>query len=186
MPKPAAAAILLLLAAAAAAQAQAPEAAPTARPDHLAPFDGTWRGPATIVERGGGTRTLIQTERVGPLLDGAVRVIEGKAYAPDGTPAGFNALGIVSAAPGGGWEFRTYAQGRTGTFAIALTPGGFEWVMPAGAAGAVRYTARIADGRWHEEGWFEQGGRRLAKVFDMTLVRVGPGGWPAAGAVPPR
>lgn len=167
-----------------AAFAQAPAAAPTLAA--LAPFEGTWRGPATVSLPDGGKRELIQTERFGPALGGAIRVVEGHGYTPDGQEGGFAAFGIISAAAGGGFEFRAYAQGRGGTFPVTVTPGEFEWVMPAGPGGGVRYTARVADGRWHEEGWYERDGRKFAKVFDMMLTRVGATDWPAGSPVPPR
>ena len=49
----------------------------------LAIFDGTWRGTAQVL-RPEGWATITQTERVGPMLDGALRVIEGRGYGPDG------------------------------------------------------------------------------------------------------
>ena len=39
----------------------------------LSMFDGAWRGPATIQMPGGKALQLVQTERVGPMLDGSVR-----------------------------------------------------------------------------------------------------------------
>jgi hypothetical protein len=152
----------------------------------LAPFDGMWRGPATLSQPGGAVRTLIQTERVGPALGGDIRVIEGHSYAPDGSEGGFNAFAIVSAAADGRLEFRSYAQGRAGTFPMTVAPGRFEWSMPAGPGAKVRYVATVSGGTWHEDGWYERDGRQVAKVFEMNLTRVGDTSWPAGGAVPSR
>ncbi|SFR96107.1 hypothetical protein [Sphingomonas jatrophae] len=176
--------VLALLVAGAGATAQVPTSGAAA--DALAPFDGEWRGPATLTMPGGTTRTLIQTERVGPALGGDVRLIEGHSYNPDGSEGGFNALAVISAGADGAYEFRSYAKGRAGTFPLKVTPGGFEWAMPAGPDAVVRYTAAVTGGRWHEEGWYERGGKRLARVFDMTLNRVGDSAWPAGRAVAPK
>ncbi|RZJ04580.1 MAG: hypothetical protein EON89_07095 [Brevundimonas sp.] len=72
----------VLLAAPLSAQAQMP-ASPAGSPaqrealDRLAFLDGEWRGTATV-HGPGGTTVLTQTERVGPMLGGSVRVIEGR------------------------------------------------------------------------------------------------------------
>ena len=41
---------------------------------------------------------MIQTERIGPFLDGSVRVIEGRGYAADGAVASTR-FGIISFDP---------------------------------------------------------------------------------------
>src|SRR3954468_15993891 len=58
----------------------------------LAIFDGTWRGPAQVL-RPEGWMTITQTERVGPMLDGSLRVIEGRGYGADGRMQ-FNAFAV--------------------------------------------------------------------------------------------
>ena len=44
-----------------------------------------WRGPA-VIHAPQGRRTSTQTERVGPMLGGSIRLIEGQGYAADGAP----------------------------------------------------------------------------------------------------
>ena len=51
----------------------------------LAFLDGLWRGPGWILLPSGARDSLTQTERVGPFLDGAVKVIEGRGYTADAT-----------------------------------------------------------------------------------------------------
>ena len=41
-------------------------------------MDGVWRGSAVTTRPGGVKITVTQTERSGPLLGGAVRVVEGR------------------------------------------------------------------------------------------------------------
>src|SRR4029077_2884932 len=64
----------------------------------LAYMDGVWRGPSWIVLPSGEKHTNTQTERIGPFLDGSVKVIEGRGYGEDGK-VGFNAFGIISYNP---------------------------------------------------------------------------------------
>jgi hypothetical protein len=61
----------------------------------LSMIDGTWRGEAVVLQPNGERLRLVQTERVGPMLDGTLRVIEGRGYLPDGKLA-FNAFAVVS------------------------------------------------------------------------------------------
>lgn len=63
----------------------------------LSRLDGVWRGPAWTITPGG-RREVIQTERIGPMLDGAIKVLEGRGYNPDGS-LGFNAFGVISFEP---------------------------------------------------------------------------------------
>lgn len=153
----------------------------------LAPLDGIWRGTATITANGNTPLKLVHTERVGALLGGTIEVIEGKSYREDGSEAGFNALAVVSCtSTSGGCEMRSYAQGRAGTFPFAIRNDGFDWSLPAGPDAQITYHAVIADGTWHEEGWFEKGGKKLAKVYEANLKRVGPTDWPGGGGVPAK
>src|SRR5713226_9154534 len=64
----------------------------------LAFMDGVWRGPAWTILSSGEKHDIIQTERIGPFLDGSVKVIEGRGYNADGT-VGFNAFGTISYNP---------------------------------------------------------------------------------------
>src|SRR5262249_32576370 len=57
----------------------------------LAYMDGVWRGPAWTILPSGEKHNVTQTERIGPFLDGAVKVIEGRGYDRDGTVT-FNAF----------------------------------------------------------------------------------------------
>ena len=150
----------------------------------LAYLDGVWRGTARTTLPDGSVHELTQTERVGPFLEGTLKVIEGRGYDADGNVA-FNALGIVS------WDvarqrfaFRSYAMGHAGDFAFAATADGFTWEVPAGPA-TLRYAATVRDGVWHETGERVVAGQAPVRFFEMTLRRIGDSRWPAAGSVPP-
>ena len=109
------AATLILLAVPAAAPAQ-PDPAPRlaaqrAAIARLSFMDGTWRGTAWNLTREG-RHELVQTERVGAFLDGAVRVVEGRGYEADGRIS-FNALGVISYEPETqSYSFSAWAQSR--------------------------------------------------------------------------
>lgn len=148
-------------------------------------IDGVWRGPARTTLPDGSVRVITQTERVGPFLDGTLKVIEGRGYDARGEVA-FNALGIVS------WDvarqrysLRSYAMGHAGDFAFVPSADGFAWEIPAGPGTTLRYTATVRDGVWQETGERVVEGSEPVRFFEMTLRRVGDSRWPASGAVPP-
>src|SRR5438128_8021216 len=64
----------------------------------LAFMDGVWRGPAWTILPSGEKHTITQTERIGPFLDGSVKVIEGRGSDADGRVS-FNAFGTISYNP---------------------------------------------------------------------------------------
>jgi hypothetical protein len=150
----------------------------------LSIFDGLWRGPATVTLPDGKTLQLTQTERVGNILGGTLKVIEGRGYLADGT-LGFNAFAVISFSPQSGrYAFRSHAQGYAGDSSLELRPDGFTWSTPAGPGATLRYTATISDGVWTEIGERIVEGKPPVKTFEMRLKRIGGTDWPAAGAVP--
>ncbi len=174
-----------------AAQAQErpdPAAVMAAQREAMSAFsflDGVWRGPAATVVPSGAKHEITQTERVGPLLGGTVKVIEGRGYEPDGRTS-FNALGIVSYdVARKAYSMRSYAMGYAGDFPLTRTSEGFSWDIPAGPV-VIRYTAIVKNGTWTEVGDRVAPGKEPERFFEMKLTRVGDGDWPGAGAVPPR
>jgi len=148
----------------------------------LAPFDGTWRGPAQVLRPEGWT-TITQTERVGPMLDGSLRVIEGRGYGPDGKMH-FNAFAVLSYdVMAKQFHFKSNAEGREGDFPLEVSPGGFAWTIQAGPA-RIRYVATVKDGVWHEIGERLVEGQPPMRIFEMHLQRLGNTGWPADNPVP--
>ena len=151
----------------------------------LAFMDGVWRGPAWTILPSGEKHTITQTERIGPFLDGSVKVIEGKGYNADGT-TGFNAFGTISYNPSTHkYNLHSHAQGNVGDFALTPTADGYVWEIPAGPA-TIRYTAVVKDGAWREVGDRIVPGKEPSRFFEMNLKRVGDTNWPAAGAVAPK
>ena len=176
------------LAAPAAALAQALQPAGTAEQRQamqaLAWMDGEWVGEATVSMGPGRTSTHAHTERIGPMVGGSIKVIEGRSTNDDGTVA-FNAFAVVS------WDdasdsyvMRSYANGQAADFPLQATADGFRWSTP-GRGGEVRYVTTFRDGEWVETGDFVMPGRDPMRVIELRLRRRGDTGWPAADPVIP-
>lgn len=180
------AAAILAAAAPAAAQPPDPAALQAAQREamgKLPGMDGTWRGTAWTMTPAG-RHDVVHTERIGPFLGGTVKVIEGRAYNPDGS-VGFNAFGIVSYDPAKkAYNLHSYAMGRSGDFPLEVRPDGYVWQTPAGPGAIVRYTATIRNGTWREVGERIAGTAAPVQIFEMNLKRVGDSRWPAGDPVP--
>ena len=151
----------------------------------LAYMDGVWRGPAWTILPSGEKHTFTQTERIGPFLEGSVKVIEGRGYDPDGKVT-FNAFGTISFNPGTKvYMLHSHAMGNVGDFVLALASDGYAWDIPAGPM-TIHYTAVIKDGAWSEVGDRIVSGKDPVRFFEMNLKRVGDTDWPAAGAISPK
>ncbi len=151
----------------------------------LASMDGVWRGPAWTILPSGEKHTFTQTERIGPFLDGSVKVIEGRGYDPDGKVT-FNAFGTISFNPATKvYTLHSHAMGNVGDFVLALTSNGYTWDIPAGPM-TIHYTAVIKDGVWSEVGDRIVSGKDPVRFFEMNLKRVRDTDWPAAGAISPK
>ena len=151
----------------------------------LALMDGVWKGTASIVMPSGGKHTITQTERIGPMLDGSIKVVEGRGYEADGRVS-FNAFGIISYNPATrAYTLHSHAQGQVGDFPLKLTSDGYVWEIPAGPV-IIRYTAVIKKGAWQEVGDRIVPGQNPVRFFEMNLTRASDSNWPAAGAIPPQ
>ena len=151
----------------------------------LAFMDGVWRGPAWTILPSGEKHNITQTERIGPFLDGSVKVIEGRGYNADGT-VGFDAFGTISYNPATHvYTLHSYAMGQVGDFVLTRTGDGYTWEIPDGPM-TIRYAAVIKDGAWREVGDRIMPGKDPVRFFEMNLKRVGDTNWPAAGAISPK
>jgi hypothetical protein len=168
---------------------QVPASAPAQGPDRaamdaqraamarLAWMDGVWRGPATT-RMPNGQHRVTQTERIGTMLDGSIRVMEGKAFNQDGS-VGFNAFAILSFDPvRGAYRLHSHTGGRVGDFALEPSAKGYVWTIPIEGA-AIRYTATFEGETWTEIGERVVGDRPPQRFFEMHLRRVGDTSWPA-------
>lgn len=152
----------------------------------LAMIEGEWRGEAKTLLPDGSWHTFTQTERVGPMLDGAVKVIEGRGYNDDGS-TGFNAFAVISYDPDRKtYAMRSYSSGRVGDYPITPTATGFSWDIQAGPDMKIAYVATVKDGVWTEVGTRVPKDGPPVKFIEFTVTRQGDATWPAAGAVAPR
>lgn len=146
-------------------------------------MDGTWRGTATT-RSPGGEHKVTHTERIGTMLGGTLRVIEGRSFNADGS-IGFNAFAVISYDPAKkAYDFRSYTPGHGGDFVITPTADGYIWEIPAGPA-TIRYTATFRDKVWTEIGARVVSGQAPVQFFEMHLTRVGDTAWPDSGAMTP-
>ena len=149
-------------------------------------MDGVWRGPAWTLLPSGAKHEITQTERIGPMLDGSIKVIEGKGYEADGR-SGFNAFATISFdMTAKVYRFRSHAQGMAGDFVITPTADGYVWEIPAGPQMTIRYTAVVKGEDFHEVGDRVVPGQPPLRIFEMRLKRVGDTTWPAGDAVSPK
>lgn len=182
--KSVAAAVLIatasLLPFSALAQETAAEATPT---DALSWMDGEWRGTARIMSPQGPVE-ITQTERVGPVLGGRARVIEGKGYDDEGNVV-FNAFAVISPAQDGdGFVMQSWTLDRAGAFPLQATDTGYRWEIET-PRGTTVYEANFEDGMWRQTGHLMMEGREPFEFFRMDLERVGDTDWPAGDAVMP-
>jgi hypothetical protein len=149
-------------------------------------LDGEWRGPAKTLIGNGTWLELVQAERVGPMLDGTVKVIEGRGYTSDGSLS-FNAFAVISYDPDRkAYSMRSYTNGRAGDYPITPTPTGFTWEIQAGPNMKIAYEATVKDGVWTEIGTRIPKDGPPVKFIELNVTRMGDSQWPAAGAIPPR
>jgi hypothetical protein len=152
----------------------------------LAMLDGEWRGPAKSLRNDGGWHPMVQTERVGTMLDGTVRVVEGRGHEVDGTLS-FNAIAVISYDPDRkAYSMRSYSAGRQGDYPIVPTATGFTWEIQAGPAMKIQYEAVVKDGVWTEIGTRVPKDGPPVKFIEFSVTRLGDAAWPAAGAVGPK
>lgn len=150
----------------------------------LAFLDGEWRGPAKTLLNNGSWHEITQTERVGPMLDGTVKVIEGRGYEADGAVS-FNAFAVISYDPDRKtYAMRSYTAGRQGDYPLWPTADGFRWEIQAGPNMKIEYVATVKDGLWTEIGHRIPKDGQPVKFIEFTVKRLGDSAWPATGVIP--
>jgi hypothetical protein len=144
-------------------------------------LDGEWAGKAKG-HTPAGSIDLVQTERVGSLLGGTLKLIEGRAYDASGATV-FNALAVISYdAKADKYLMRSYAQGRVTDADFVKTAEGFEWGFSSGPA-RMRFRAKVQNGRWVETGTLSMPGRPDVTTAELDLERKSATDWPRGKAV---
>ena len=149
----------------------------------LAFLDGEWVRPAEAHERTG-TFRMTQTERVGTLLDGTVRLVEGRAFDKEGKTL-FNAFAVISYdVQSSRYVITSYASGYTTATELMVNPDGFEWEVPAGPGAKMHFSAVVKNGTWTEVGDYLGADGAKKRTFQMTVKRSGNSKWPGGTVVP--
>lgn len=148
-------------------------------------LDGLWRGSGSTTLPSGARRNFTQTIRVGPFLEGSLRVIERRSYGSDGKLAE-NTLEIISYnAETKAYFIRWYGQGIASDLPITPSANGFSLEYPAGKD-RIRFTVVVANGTWTEIAERISSGKQPVRLIEMTLRRLQNTDWPTGGSLPSR
>jgi hypothetical protein len=148
----------------------------------LAFLDGEWRGSSKVLRKDGWA-PMVQTERVGTMLDGTVRMIEAKGYESDGRLS-FDVLRIISYEPETKtYAMRSYQSGRTRDHELSLTDNGFAWESESGNGAMVRYEASVKNGAWTETATRMPSRGEPETYVEVKMKRLRSSGWPQAGGM---
>lgn len=178
-------AAVLIVAAPAVAQHASPDIAEQKQAIKALDFlDGEWVGPAKSYTDQGPI-AMVQTERIGSLLGGTIKLIEGRGYDASGATV-FNAMAVISYDPKSDkYQMRSYAQGRVTEADFEKTVDGFEWGFPAGP-GRMQFKAKVQDDRWVEIGTLIMPGQPSFTTVQLDLKWKRHTAWPSGGAVEPK
>lgn len=148
--------------------------------NRLVDFDGVYAGPWRTFKPDGSISSQGTTvHRVGPFLGGTVKVMEGRNYSEQGAIT-FNGMIVLTFDPDAKtYLLHIYAGGHAFDTKPVWTPTGyyFEVAGPDGK-GVRRVIITISPTQWAEQVYDRVEGRPPAKVFEMTLPRVGESDWP--------
>lgn len=148
----------------------------------LAFLDGEWRGSSKVLRKDGWTAT-VQTERVGTMMDGTVRMIEGKGYGADGR-LGFEVLRIISFEPETQtYSMRSYQSGRIRDHELSLTGNGLAWESESSSDTTIRYEASVKNGVWTETATRVPARGEPEMYAELKVKRLRGSGWPQAGGL---
>lgn len=139
---------------------------------------GEWKGTGWYQAGPGKRYETSITEKITPKLGGLALLAEGLGRTKDaekGTEiTTHDAMAIICYDDATKkYRFVHYRAGEKLEEAeLKLTADGVQWErkMPRGTA---RFTAKIADGRWHEVGEFSPDGKQWFQFMEMTLQRQG-------------
>lgn len=137
----------------------------------LEKMDGKWSGPAWRMGMDGQRVEMRQTEHIQTLLDGTMKLIEGKGYDTEGKKV-FHAIATLAYdTDQKRFVLHSHAQGRIGDFTLKITEKGYQWEIPAGPA-TIRYTSEIDGDTLYEYGERLVPGREPLRFFEMRLNRA--------------
>ena len=146
----------------------------------LAFLDGEWRGSSKVLRKDGWASTT-QSERVGTMLDGTVRMIEAKGYGSDGRVS-FDVLRIISYEPETKtYSMRSYQSGRVRDHELSLTDNGFAWESESSNNTTIRYEASVKNGVWTETATRVPARGEPETYVEVRMKRQRSSSWAATG-----
>lgn len=151
----------------------------------LAFMFGEWVGPSSSYTQAKvfeGT----QTERVGPMQDGDIVVIEGRGYGENGAIEFYTFSAVSPTASDGGWEIRLYRDGLAGTYPFEITESGYIWSLPSSSGGRVVFTGLFEGNTWRQIGVNTPAEGPARQTVEMILTRTADTDWPAGNPVSPQ
>jgi hypothetical protein len=145
-------------------------------------LDGEWRGTVKTLRKTGWT-SMVQTERVGAMLDGAVKLIEVRSYEADGRLA-FDALRVISYNPEKKiYEMRSYQNGSVRDYELETAANGIAWSVGSNGKTGTRYETVVKNGVWTETATRFPAKGESETYLSVTVKRMRAGTWPEAGAL---
>lgn len=146
----------------------------------IAHFDGVFVGPAMTYPLDGKPPFAGRiVQRIGPFLDGAVRLMEGRIYSPQGALR-FNGLIVFDYdVDAGRHRASLFANGRKIVTEVVLNPRGYHLDIPVpGARAFRRIHVTLLPTQFLEQVDYHAEGKKPIKEFEMTLDRMGSSDWP--------
>ena len=134
---------------------------------------GQWKGTAIMTDQNG-RNEIHQTEDVKWGLDGKILIINGKGFKGEGGEKVFEAYGIIHWDPATSkYVFNAYTHEGRYTQAEAYFEGeDFIWTFEIpNNGGRIKYSLKLNDNSWVEDGQFSRDGETWYPFFHMELTR---------------
>ena len=137
-------------------------------------LEGRWEGEGWMQHGSAEPEHFRSSELVEARLDGRVLIVEGLHHDKETGEEVHHALAAISYDPEAAqYRFRSHlSTGRSGDHAGRLEDGAFIWDFET-PQGQIRFTIRIAEGRWSEVGEFSPDGEQWNQFFAMELEKTG-------------
>lgn len=144
-------------------------------------LDGEWRGTSKTLRKAGWVQ-MVQTERVGAMLEGTVKVIEVRSY--EAGKLSFDALRIISYDPERKtYSMRSYQGGSVRDYDLRVTPTGIAWEIASRGDTKVRYETTVRNGVWSESATRTSAKGESETYLQVSVKRVRASTWPEGGAL---
>lgn len=168
------AAILLLAAPAFSQQPAAQDSTVLKAMAKILPLTGMWSGDGWI-QIGKEKQTFIQTENVVQKANGTVIIIDGVGMDASTKKTVHEAFAVLSYdRTNKKYLMRAFlANGNYMDADLSVEPDGtIIWRYKHPMAGDIKYTMKVADGKWEEKGEMNRDGTKWIPFFQMNLEKI--------------